>query len=180
MPRKPVSQTSRPRRAHTNGHGFRVFRRRISGKTKGMLYEPLRWIEVNRQPGGDVVLARLSGDVDLAQAPRIQADLIAATSNAALGVVLDLTDVHLFDSSGVRLLFEMQRRLEQSRQQLRLVVPETAPVRRVLAIVNMDKHIRVHPSLDAALADFPTAADVPTGTDISLGSSQAKPGFTAY
>jgi anti-sigma B factor antagonist len=110
--------------------------------------------ETHHSPSGEVVLVRLSGDLDLAESPKIQGRLQAVVPKDALGLVLDLGAVRYLDSAGVRLLFQMRRRLEQNRQQFRLVVPETAFVRRVLAFANLESHIPIYPTTEGALAGF--------------------------
>jgi len=111
-------------------------------------------VEITRSPGGEVVIASVGGDVDMLQVPRIQAALAGALAEGGVALVIDLSRVRYFDSTGVRLLFFVQRKLQCGRYQLRLVVPEDGLVRHVLAIVNLDRHIRIHPTVAAALADL--------------------------
>lgn len=115
-----------------------------------MMFSP----EIHHTRAGEVVVVKLTGDVDLAESPKIHEKLAAIVSNAALGLVLDLSAVRYLDSAGVRLLFQLQRRLEQTRQHLRLVVPESGVVRRVLAFASLEAHIRIYPAAEAALAEF--------------------------
>ena len=86
---------------------------------------------------GEIVVARISGEIDLASAPAVRANLAEAVPNQALGLVIDLTTTSYLDSSGVSLIFELAERLRMRQQKLRLVVPEKAPLRRVLRIVNV-------------------------------------------
>jgi anti-sigma B factor antagonist len=111
-------------------------------------------MEIHRARGGEVVIASVSGDVDMVQVPKIQAALTAALSDGGTALIIDLSGVRYFDSTGVRLLFFVQRKLQCGRYQLRLVVPAEGPVRHVLAIVNLDQHIRIHLTVAAALADL--------------------------
>jgi anti-anti-sigma factor len=83
--------------------------------------------------GDDVVVARVSGEIDL-------------TATAYL------------DSSGVHLLFDLAERLQRRQQQLRVVVPEDAPVRRVLRIVELDETVPVTASVEEAVAAIRAAA----------------------
>ncbi|HLW48513.1 MAG TPA: STAS domain-containing protein [bacterium] len=129
--------------------------------------------QTHHTAAGKVVLVQLSGDVDLVAGPRIQEQLASIVSNAALGLVLDLSGVRYIDSAGVRLLFQMGRRLEQNRQQLRLVVPQRGLVRRVLAFTSLESYIRIHPSADAALADFEGVSDQAGGHPEGRGGEMA-------
>jgi anti-anti-sigma factor len=56
------------------------------------------------------------------------------------------------DSSGVRLIFELAQRLSNRRQQLTLVVPADANIRRVLVLTEVERVVPMAASLEAALA----------------------------
>ena len=62
-------------------------------------------VEITRSPGGEVVIASVGGDVDMLQVPRIQAALAGALVEGGVALVIDLSRVRYFDSTGVRLLF---------------------------------------------------------------------------
>lgn len=108
--------------------------------------------------GEDVVVARLAGEIDLSNASEAGDALTAAVPNTALGLVIDLTATAYLDSSGVHLLFDLAERLARRQQQLRVVVPEGAPVRRVLRIVELDATVPVTPSVDEAVAAIRASA----------------------
>jgi anti-anti-sigma factor len=108
--------------------------------------------------GGDVVVARLGGEVDLSNAAEVGDELTAAVPNSALGLVLDLTATEYLDSSGVHLVFELAERLRRRQQQLRIVVPAGAPIRRILRIVELDESVPVVVSVDEAVAAIRGAA----------------------
>ena len=101
----------------------------------------------------DVVIARLSGEVDLSNASEVGDEMTGAVPNSALGLVLDLTATEYLDSSGVHLVFELAERLHRRQQQLRVVVPAGAPIRRVLRIVELDDTVPVVGSVDEAVAE---------------------------
>jgi anti-anti-sigma factor len=86
---------------------------------------------------GDVVVACLRGEIDLANARAIGSLVTGAVPNEAAGAVLDLTDVTYLDSSGVHLVFDLSERLAARQQRLALVVPDDARIRRVLDLVNV-------------------------------------------
>lgn len=92
---------------------------------------------------GDVIVARLSGEIDLANARDVGAEIGGAIPNSALGLVLDLTATTYLDSSGVQVVFELAERLRGRQQLLRVVVPAGAPIRRVLRVVELDATVPV-------------------------------------
>lgn len=81
---------------------------------------------------GSWPVVRLRGDIDLSNADVLVEVVEGAVPNTAQGLVLDLSDVTYFDSTGLRLVFRLARRLGDRQQALRLVVPEGARIRRVL------------------------------------------------
>jgi anti-anti-sigma factor len=102
----------------------------------------------------DVVVARLIGEVDLSNAGVVGDQLASAVPNRALGLVLDLGATSYLDSSGVSLVFDLADRLRKRQQQLRLVVPDGAPLRRVLAIVDPGDALPIVESVDTAVAQI--------------------------
>jgi anti-sigma B factor antagonist/stage II sporulation protein AA (anti-sigma F factor antagonist) len=113
---------------------------------------------ISIEPDGDVVVARVSGEIDLASATTIGDELSAAVSNHALGLVIDLAGTTYLDSSGVSLVFELAERLRRRQQQLRLVIPEGAPLRRVLRIVDAAATVPVVPTVEEAADQIRAAA----------------------
>jgi anti-anti-sigma factor len=99
-----------------------------------------------------VVIARLVGEIDLANARAIGSLVAGAVPNDAAGVVLDLSDTTYLDSSGVLLVFELSERLSGRQQRLALAVPEGSRIRRVLDLVNIQAAIPVEPTVGAASA----------------------------
>jgi anti-anti-sigma factor len=108
--------------------------------------------------GDDVVIARLSGEVDLSNAGEVGDELASGVPNSALGLVLDLTATTYLDSSGVHLIFDLAERLRTRQQQLRIVVPAGAPVRRVLRIVELDDTVPVIASVEEAVEQISSSA----------------------
>src|SRR4051812_43570460 len=106
----------------------------------------------------DIVVARITGEIDLASAETVGGELAAAVPNRALGLIVDLAGTTYLDSSGVSLVFDLAERLRRRQQQLRLVVPDDAPVLRVLRIVDAGGTIPVVPSGRDAVAPIPAPA----------------------
>src|SRR5882724_4028266 len=60
-------------------------------------------LEVSKD--GDVVLARIVGEVDMSNADELRAALVAAIPAEAPGIVLDLSGVDYLDSAGIRMIY---------------------------------------------------------------------------
>lgn len=99
-----------------------------------------------------VVVARLEGDIDLANTPSVSATVLESIPNDSLGLVVDLTDVRYIDSVGIRMLFTFVRSLHASRQGMAIAVPQDSPVRKLLKITHLDEATVFRASLDEAIA----------------------------
>jgi anti-anti-sigma factor len=108
--------------------------------------------------GEDVIVARLTGEIDLSNAADVGETLAGAVPNTALGLVIDLTATAYLDSSGVHLLFDLSERLQRRQQQMRVVVPEGGPIRRVLRIVELDATVPVLSSVEEAVEQIRASA----------------------
>jgi anti-anti-sigma factor len=107
---------------------------------------------------GDVVVAHVTGEVDLASAGVLGGELAGAVPNRALGLVIDLSGTSYLDSSGVSLIFELAERLRLRQQQLRLVVPDSSPLRRILRIVDAGGTLPVVATVEEASVQIRAAA----------------------
>ena len=111
-------------------------------------------VDVKVEQRGDVVVAGVTGELDLASAPRAGETLEAAVPASARGLVIDFRELDFIDSSGIAMLFSLARRLGGRRQQLRVVARPGEPVARVLDIVEFGRAAPLHADLDAAVAEI--------------------------
>ena len=101
---------------------------------------------------GDVVVARVSGEIDASNARWLDDRLRAALSNQADGLVVDLTATTYLDSAGIALLFGLAAALNQHQQRLSLVVAADSPIARMVRLTGLADAVPTHPTLEAALA----------------------------
>jgi anti-sigma B factor antagonist len=111
-------------------------------------------VDIEIEERGDVVVARVTGELDIAGASRTGKEIGDAVPTSALGLVVDFTDLEFIDSSGIAVFFGLARTLGSRRQQLRVVAPPGGPVARVLEIVEFDRAAPVHGDLETAVADI--------------------------
>ena len=97
-----------------------------------------------------VVVASLSGEIDLSNAAEITDALLGGVPNEALGLVIDLSEVSYIDSAGVRMLAELDHRLGWRAQTLRVVAPEESRSRRVLEIAGLERVLSLDTTVEAA------------------------------
>lgn len=98
-----------------------------------------------------VLIAAFQGEIDSSNAAELRLALSERLPSAASALILDLSNVGYIDSSGIHLLFDLGRRLAARRQALRLVVPDGAPMRRVLQLCAIEGVAPMDASLDSSL-----------------------------
>lgn len=102
----------------------------------------------------DTAIVSIQGEVDISNADEVSKAISSALGRDAKRHVIDLSKTQYLDSVGVRLLFALAEQLGARRQQLHVVVPEDATIRRVLLLADLPKIVPMHASLDAiGLAD---------------------------
>ncbi|HEV7862337.1 MAG TPA: STAS domain-containing protein [Acidimicrobiia bacterium] len=100
---------------------------------------------------GDVVVASLEGDIDLANTPTVSAQVLGGVPNDAVGLVVDLTAVRYIDSVGIRMLFTFVRSLHAARQGMAIALPQGSPVRKLLKVTHLDEATVFRGSVDEAV-----------------------------
>jgi anti-sigma B factor antagonist len=108
---------------------------------------PLARLTLETRDG--IQVAHISGEVDIANASTLQAEISDTVSNAALGLVVNLSETGYFDSAGIRMLFELRKRLTGRRQSLRVVVPRESVIITALLVTEVDQIIPI----DETVAD---------------------------
>ncbi len=118
--------------------------------------------------GGTTVL-RATGDLDVAVVPALLPEVPALVS-AAGSVVLDLSAVTFFDSSGVRLVDRLARECGARATPFRVVAPPGGPTRRVLELVGTGR--RRSPATTWRRRSWPSPTRAEPGAALS-GSSRS-------
>jgi anti-anti-sigma factor len=121
-----------------------------------------------------VVVAGVTGEVDLSNAKQLCDAIGEATPNTALGVVLDLGGVGYLDSAGIHLVYRLREDLRARGQQLMLAIPTKSPVQDSLRLAGVTQHLPIAPSVDEAMGGFaPGESASPGGSD--RDSPEGKP-----
>ena len=113
--------------------------------------------EVRVEVRDEIPVARVEGEIDISNADEIAAALREAVPNSALGLVVDLSHTGHLDSSGLRLFYELHRRLTGRGQWLCLVVPREAPTMQVISLTGLDEAVPLHETVELALANMGSA-----------------------
>ena len=95
-----------------------------------------------------ILIARVTGEIDMSNAGELRTAITGATPNDALGVVLDLSEVNYLDSAGIHLLYRLGESLRNRGQTLRVVIPPESPAGDALRHAGIERHVDVVEELD--------------------------------
>lgn len=100
---------------------------------------------------GAVVVATLTGEVDMSNAESLRAAALRATPNDALALVLELSGIEYMDSAGIHMIYNLRQSLGSRGQTLWLVIPADSLIIDTLRLAGVDQHLPVAETLDQAL-----------------------------
>jgi anti-sigma B factor antagonist len=112
--------------------------------------------DLNVEMVGQLVVARLDGEIDMSNAGELGEALGRQVSNEALGLILDLTDVHYLDSAGIQVIYELREQLETRGQEIALVVAPESPIDGALRVAGVASVLGVAATLDEAMSNTGT------------------------
>jgi anti-sigma B factor antagonist len=97
-------------------------------------------IEVRRE--ADRVILRLEGELDMANASRLQDAIESAGLEARTMVVLDLQQLEFIDSTGLRIILSARARSQERGQEF-AITPGSQQVQRLLSVTGVSEHLRI-------------------------------------
>jgi anti-sigma B factor antagonist len=100
---------------------------------------------------GEVAIVAITGELDLALCVKVAPDLNAALHSPARAIVIDLEAVSLVDSSGIALLLNAFRRLDQAGRQLAIACPMGSQ-RRAFEVTALDRQLPMYETRGDAVA----------------------------
>jgi anti-sigma B factor antagonist len=100
----------------------------------------------------EVPVARVSGQIDMSNAPALTHAILDVVTNNAHGIVVDLSAVSYMDSSGINMLAELQRRLGWRGQRLAVVAASDSRPWQVLSLAGADGLVPVEATTPEARA----------------------------
>jgi anti-sigma B factor antagonist len=93
----------------------------------------------------------LPGEIDVTNAPAVQALITEALAPGVTVVVADLTATGFCDSAGLRHLLLAHRQVAQAGAQLRLAIPPDGPLGRITELTGINRYLAVYPTLQLAV-----------------------------
>ncbi|MBK1786282.1 STAS domain-containing protein [Prauserella cavernicola] len=102
---------------------------------------------------GTTLVVRVTGDVDLASSATLERHLtdVVTTAHPPEPLVLDLSAVGFLGSCGLSLLLRLHQAAESRGTHLRIVAGHRA-VTRPVELLGLQHTLRLHPTVEAALA----------------------------
>ena len=97
------------------------------------------------------IVVHVAGEVDLANAPELDAQLATVMSESPSQLVVDLTDVTFMDSTGLGVLVRALKRSRELEIRLDLIVTNER-VLKVFGITGLDTVLPIHSSMDSITA----------------------------
>jgi anti-anti-sigma factor len=118
---------------------------------KGNLMNDTGLVQVFDRREGSVPVCEIRGELDASNVEHVLDRVIGNVPSEAPGLVLDLGNTSYLDSAGVRIMFELARRLRARRQELRITVPADGIVRRVLVLTALADVVAVDEDVATAV-----------------------------
>jgi anti-sigma B factor antagonist len=109
-------------------------------------------IDLRTEDGGETLVFKLRGSLDLATAPTVRAALSEATDKGGHDLIVDLTQLEFLDSTGLGVLIGAHRRAAEHGGSLRLIASD-GPISRLLNITGLITVFAVYHTLEDARAD---------------------------
>lgn len=107
---------------------------------------------VVEEHGDDVSVAAIEGEIDASNVQEVRERLRALLTNRSTALVVDLAETRYLDSAGINMLFELAGELTDRQQTLRIVVPPSTPILRMLTIAGLTGAIPTYETRADALA----------------------------
>jgi len=109
-------------------------------------------VEIKSEHGGNAIIYRLRGSLDIATAPSLRAALLEAADDGKHDIIVDCSQLEFLDSTGLGALIGAHRRALEHGGNVRLIVNE-GPIQRLLTITGLMTVLAVYGSVEAALED---------------------------
>lgn len=114
----------------------------------------MRLADLEFTTAGDIVVAKVTGEIDLSNVGTLRGALTEGTPNHAMALVVDLSDIDYLDSSGIQLIYRLKEDLRVRGQDLRLVIPSGSPASAALRLAGVEHHVQTLGTVDEALASL--------------------------
>jgi stage II sporulation protein AA (anti-sigma F factor antagonist) len=102
----------------------------------------MKTFDVTTEDRGEAVHIRLSGELDISTAPKVEDELARVEPNRPDLIILDLSKLGFMDSTGLRLLISADARAREAGRDL-AIVQGNEMVQRVLRLTRLDERLHI-------------------------------------
>jgi anti-sigma B factor antagonist len=102
----------------------------------------MKTFDVTSEDRGEAVHVRLTGELDISTAPKVEDELARVEPGRPALIVLDLRNLAFMDSTGLRLLIAADTRARQQGRRLTIVKGPEA-VQRVFRITRLEERLEI-------------------------------------
>ena len=99
---------------------------------------------------GEIEVLSVSGDIDVASASALETAIAAVLASGPSAVIIDLTDVHLLATAGLRILAATHEKMVTAGQFA--VVADSPLTRKPIQLTDLDSVFALYATLDDAVA----------------------------
>jgi anti-anti-sigma factor len=127
-------------------------------------------LSVTSEERGGWTVLRVAGEIDLVSGATVRLRVHEAVADGRRRLVLDLSEVHFCDSSGVGVLIAARRLMRSCAGELRLVIPgrhqhgRESRVQRVFTALGVRRLFDIHPDVASAVRRAELPPGEPDGT----------------
>jgi anti-anti-sigma factor len=110
----------------------------------------------------NLTIARILGDIDTSNADRIEQTLqgVAGAKDIGRGMIVELNGVEYLNSAAIKILFGLAEQLRARGKQVRVVIDDRAPMRKVLAIIHLERLVPIDRTVEEAEARIAPAQEM--------------------
>ena len=133
-------------------------------------------LDVSAQGGDGIIIAELTGELDIASAPALREQLLGLLRPGSSRLIIDLSKVTFCDASGLAVLVGTGRRARLFGGFVHLAAV-SSQTRRILHLTGLYRHLPIFPTVSAAAASPPGTRPRRTGaTAVSARAARPGPG----
>jgi anti-anti-sigma factor len=110
--------------------------------------------DVTFETVGDVVVARVEGEVDMSNAAELGAAITARVPSEARALVLDLAGVGYVDSAGIHVFFELREHVTRRGQAIRVALAPDSPVATALEYAGVQRTLGAAATVSDAMGQL--------------------------
>ena len=111
-------------------------------------------VDVAYEEHGPVMVARLSGEVDMTNTEELRSSMLDRLPHESSGLVVDLSALDYLDSAGIHLLYDLANVLQVRGQRLGVVVAPGSRAEVALRYAAVLSQLCAQPTVQGALAQF--------------------------